>query len=750
MAMHKFASVPVVRTTSDASSDLAPASGSTRGGWMAEEEHGVSLLASGSQPAGALVCVVSTTGLSSVRVSWKCRTILQQDSRDNSIALQFRSGVAGGFTDAGSATTYASTGTVAGDSSLVFSETLPNAATDQSVLCIRWMYWESGGTSGSRDRVAIDDITIEGDSPYDPPVKLEFVHVNFHVPPSAMTPFDVQVSSVGNLGAARSVESETEVELTTVDGAGSLGGNPVAVIAAGETSATWTDLTYDAPDSGVKFTARVRSGDTLESDTTGSIAVLERANHLVFIDPPENGTTGLTLDTFSVAAVRPDSSIDLNFSGDISLSLLSGTGSMTGTATRTAVAGIARFEDISFEGSGSYTLTAISGGLVSTAPTNVEIFAVPSRGEILINQFSPDYGLSSDEYVELVNTTEKLFDASLLKIEYHSAGGNPGAAGGNLYGIIRPHSYWLLSGRDTVTVGLTSSVVPECSLSTGFSSTAGQLALKRRADNFVIDGLAYGTVTSNTLGENSPAAQPPSNGGLKRAIDGVDTDNNAADFVTVSNSEIFLRNSSSPLLPVELVQFRATFLIPRQVLLEWTTISETNNFGFYVERKDRASDQFLVRSQMIEGNGTTLDIHHYSWTDENPEVGLNAYRLRQIDSNGDLSYSHEVQVEVDDQTLAVHPEAEEKFSFFQSHDPLNGRVSFEATIAFRSFISVRIFDILGKEVEILCEGWKEKGTIGVAWQADGISSGIYLARMFAVDSEGRRLFQAIRKVPLLK
>lgn len=165
MAAHRFgtsaAAIPTTRTTSNGNADLPNGSG-TSGGWAAEATNGVSLLASSSQSAGAIVVSIVTTGYTNIQVSWKAGTILQQISRDNSIALQYRVGTSGSWFDVGTTTTYTSQGKIAGDISSTLSETLPVGAEGQSVVQVRWIYWESNSVSGSRDRINIDDISISG------------------------------------------------------------------------------------------------------------------------------------------------------------------------------------------------------------------------------------------------------------------------------------------------------------------------------------------------------------------------------------------------------------------------------------------------------------------------------------------------------------------------------------------------------------------------------------------------------------
>ena len=165
IAIHSFSSLPTTRTTSAPSGDLSYTSTSTSGGWKGEGSNGLSLLGSGSQNTGAMVIAINTTSLSSIVVSWKAGTVLQQSSRDNSIALQYRVGTSGTFTDVGSTSTYSSSGKSSGDLSSLFTETLPSGAENQSVVQLRFVYWESTSTSGSRDRLNLTAISVSGTTP---------------------------------------------------------------------------------------------------------------------------------------------------------------------------------------------------------------------------------------------------------------------------------------------------------------------------------------------------------------------------------------------------------------------------------------------------------------------------------------------------------------------------------------------------------------------------------------------------------
>lgn len=68
------------------------------------------------------------------------------------------------------------------------------------------------------------------------------------------------------------------------------------------------------------------------------------------------------------------------------------------------------------------------------------------------------------------------------------------------------------------------------------------------------------------------------------------------------------------------------------VLITWTTASETGNDFFSIERTTDGINYTAVGS--IDGAGTCAFTNEYSYSDEHPAVGVNYYRLRQTNVNG--------------------------------------------------------------------------------------------------------------------
>ena len=108
-------------------------------------------------------------------------------------------------------------------------------------------------------------------------------------------------------------------------------------------------------------------------------------------------------------------------------------------------------------------------------------------------------------------------------------------------------------------------------------------------------------------------------------------------------------------LPIELVSFIASPQDER-VLLEWETVSETNNEWFTIEKSNDGWDFEEVIT--IPGAGTSNQLLSYEAIDENPYNGISYYRLKQTDFDGQYEYSKMVLVNFNkgmDMNIALYP-----------------------------------------------------------------------------------------------
>ena len=202
--------------------------------------------------------------------------------------------------------------------------------------------------------------------------------------------------------------------------------------------------------------------------------------------------------------------------------------------------------------------------------------------------------------------------------------------------------------------------------------------------------------------------------------------------------DIFMKRANIyNIIPVELVSFTAN-VSGNDVVLNWVTVTETNNSGFEVERSKMANDKNQTgweRIEFVEGNGTTTEIQNYSFTDK-PEPGKYRYRLKQVDFDGSFEYSNVIEVEVG---------TPQQFSLYQNYpNPFNPATKIKYSVPQFSNVVIKVFDVLGKEVATLVNEEKFAGTYELNWNAANLPSGVYLYQLKAAD------FVQTRKMILLR
>jgi hypothetical protein len=89
-------------------------------------------------------------------------------------------------------------------------------------------------------------------------------------------------------------------------------------------------------------------------------------------------------------------------------------------------------------------------------------------------------------------------------------------------------------------------------------------------------------------------------------------------------------------LPINLIKFEVDAL-STSVLLSFSTATERNNSHFEIERSSDGNT--FTKIGEVRGAGNSNTIQSYTFEDRQPLKGINYYRLRQVDFDGQSSYS---------------------------------------------------------------------------------------------------------------
>ncbi len=185
-------------------------------------------------------------------------------------------------------------------------------------------------------------------------------------------------------------------------------------------------------------------------------------------------------------------------------------------------------------------------------------------------------------------------------------------------------------------------------------------------------------------------------------------------------------------VPVEFTSFTAS-AGNSSVNLNWTTATETNNSGFEVERKSSKTEWQPIG--FVQGEGTSVSGTNYVFTDQHPEIGINYYRLRQIDFDGTFNYSSTVETEFVPGVYAL----QQNFP-----NPFNPTTTIRFSVPNEDHVNLTVYNLIGEKVITLVDEVMDQGSHTVNFNGSGLASGLYILRMTSGS------YSSIIKMNLLK
>jgi len=237
---------------------------------------------------------------------------------------------------------------------------------------------------------------------------------------------------------------------------------------------------------------------------------------------------------------------------------------------------------------------------------------------------------------------------------------------------------------------------------------------------------AYG---NDGLHFNDSINRPPNNAVGQTIADAI---HYASDHIPVFASFTF----DNP-IPVDINILSAT-VIENDVMINWETISEINNYGFDIERSFISNDAINLNWQtlgFVPGNGTTNEFHSYQFQDKDLFAGNYQYRLKQIDNNGIFKYSPTINVTI----------LPNQFALYQNYpNPFNPSTTISYDLPANDFVTLKIFDVLGNEITTLINEEQQAGYHKINFDALALSSGMYF---YTLQSDNKIL---MNKMILIK
>ena len=185
-------------------------------------------------------------------------------------------------------------------------------------------------------------------------------------------------------------------------------------------------------------------------------------------------------------------------------------------------------------------------------------------------------------------------------------------------------------------------------------------------------------------------------------------------------------------MPVELSSF-TSITNGRNIQLNWETKTEKNSDKFVIERKayDTWESIGSVKSAVLSNSPK-----QYSYTDKNLQSGKYQYRLKMVDNDGTFRYSSTIETVV---------EVPNEYSLLQNYpNPFNPSTVINYSTPQDGKVTLKVFDITGKELVVLVNENQKAGHYSVNFDASRLSSGVYF---YTLNSGS---FMAAKKLTLIK
>jgi alpha-amylase len=257
--------------------------------------------------------------------------------------------------------------------------------------------------------------------------------------------------------------------------------------------------------------------------------------------------------------------------------------------------------------------------------------------------------------------------------------------------------------------------------------------LNNQTNNDVIVAINFDTVTVNMWVDVDMSAGRV----IEGATFGDRIGNSLLQTLTVSGGRVNIQLPArsyavwvegQPAVPVELISFTGE-VEKNNVLLNWKTATEVNNYGFEIEKKSLTQTlsegegfKEWERIGFLNGSGNSNSPKYYSFRDNNLTNGKYTYRLKQIDTDGKFEYSNSLFFEITNYPA--------DFVLSQNYpNPFNPstKISWQSPVSGKQVL--KIFDVLGNEVVTLVNEYKPAGSYEIEFQSSvssrQLASGIY-------------------------
>ena len=188
--------------------------------------------------------------------------------------------------------------------------------------------------------------------------------------------------------------------------------------------------------------------------------------------------------------------------------------------------------------------------------------------------------------------------------------------------------------------------------------------------------------------------------------------------------------SATGILPVTLVNFKGHNYKTGNKLV-WTTKTEVNNDYFIIQRSKDAKN--FTDIGIVDGNGNSNIENNYEFIDDASLSGINYYRLKQIDFNGDYEHSRIIVLKsINNIDVAIYP------------NPSSENLFFDLSESSDEVLTVQYTNMLGSTITESISTNQGENTYQVK-EFKNLKSGIYMIKIINSNNEIIKYQKVVKK-----
>jgi hypothetical protein len=371
----------------------------------------------------------------------------------------------------------------------------------------------------------------------------------------------------------------------------------------------------------------------------------------------------------------------------------------------------------------------------------------PDEGDIIITEICGDGvdGVDDDDgFVELYNKTTETLDLVNVVVNYYNNGSMIPTASVPLSNFSLDADSYLIIAQNSGAFTNAYATTPDISNS-----------------NFLFDGgkdvieVYLNPSKAGLIDSFNDIANPWSwldDDPLERNTTG--SGSNASAWTANSSSTGSPGEGNDTPLPVTLASFTA-FQVNNSTILQWQTVSETNNSGWNVYRAESANwnESSKLNSNLIAGSGTTSEIQNYEFEDtdtlENQQMYW--YWIESVDYGNHSIIYDPANLLYDAEDEPESPEVQILYGLQQNYpNPFNPSTEILFRMKEEGNVQISIYNVKGEKVATIFDEFVPSETLqkiiwnGTSHNGKTVASGLYFYRLESSEH------QEIKKMLLIK